>query len=48
MYFSTEFRRYLPENPPNTKTFPLHKVIACAFLDSFIGYLLTISFFWSR
>ena len=34
----------MPENPPNTKTFPLQRTIAWAFLDSFIGALLISSF----
>ena len=47
-YFSTEQRRCLPEKPPKTYTLPLHIVIACAFLLSFIGALLVISFFMVR
>jgi hypothetical protein len=44
-YFSTEFNLYLPENPPRTNTAPLQRLIAWAFLLSFIGALAMISFF---
>jgi len=44
IYFSTEFKRYFPLKPPNTNTLPLQSVIACAFLDSLIGYFVIISF----